>query len=145
MPLLDPLSQLLLQLVAILVAARIMGALFSRAGQPAVIGEMAAGILLGPSLLGWVAPPVFARLFPQASLGTLQLISQIGVCLFLFVVGMNVDVSHLRRKASSAVIISQTSIVVPAVLGVLIAVVLFPAYGGPRASSITFALFMAIS
>ena len=145
MLLFDPLSQLLLQLVTILVAARIMGELFSRAGQPAVIGEMAAGILLGPSLLGWVAPSAFAGLFPPTSLGALQLLSQIGVCLFLFVVGMNVDISHVRQKASSAVIISQSSIVVPAVLGLLIAVLLFPAYGGPRATNISFALFMAIS
>ena len=145
MPSFDPLSQLLLQLVTILVAARIMGELFSRAGQPAVIGEMAAGILLGPSLLGWVAPSVFGGLFPQTSLGALQLLSQIGVCLFLFVVGMNVDVSHVRNQARSAVIISQSSIVVPAILGLMIAGLLFPSYGGAKATTVSFALFMAIS
>jgi Kef-type K+ transport system membrane component KefB len=142
---LDSLSQLLLQLATILVAARLMGALFSRAGQPAVIGEMAAGILLGPSLLGWVAPSVFGTLFPEPSLGSLQLLSQVGVCLFLFVVGMEVDISHLRDKASSAVAISQSSILVPAVLGALIALPLFSSYGGASATPATFALFMAIS
>ena len=142
---LDALSQLLLQLVTILVAARIMGELFARTRQPAVIGEMAAGILLGPSLLGWVAPPLFAGLFPQASLAALQLLSQIGVCLFLFVVGMGVDASHVRQKASSAVIIGQSSILVPAVLGMLIAVLLYPSYGGSAATPASFALFMAIS
>ena len=79
----DPLSQLLLQLVTVLIAARLTGLLFARLGQSAVIGEIAAGILLGPSLLGWLAPGVFQTLFPASSLGTLQLLSQIGVCLFL--------------------------------------------------------------
>ena len=145
MPSFDPLSQLLLQLVTILVAARIMGGLSVRAGQPAVIGEMAAGILIGPSLLGWVAPSIFAGLFPSTSLGALQMLSQIGVCLFLFVVGMGVDATHVRHKASSAVIISQSSIIVPAILGMLVAMLLFPWYAGQSATPLSFALFMAIS
>ena len=145
MPNLDPLSQLLLQLITILVAARIMGELFSRAGQPAVIGEMTAGILLGPSLFGWLSPALFGRVFPTGSLSALQLLSQIGVCLFLFVVGMSVDVSHVKRKASAAVAISFSSIVVPAALGGLLAIVLFSAYRGGRATALSFGLFMAIS
>src|SRR5688500_14441433 len=145
MPLPDPLSQLLLQLVTILLMARVMGALMRRAGQPAVIGEMAAGILLGPSLLGWVSPPAFAFVFPESSLATLQLLSQIGVCLFLFVVGMDLDVSHLKDKASTAVIISQSSIVVPAALGAGMALLLFSAYAGTGATALTFMLFMIIS
>ena len=145
MPPLDPLSQLLLQLVTILVAARIMGALFSRAGQPAVIGEMTAGILLGPSLLGWLSPRLYGRIFPFNSLDSLQLLSQIGVCFFLFVVGMSVDVGHVRKKASAAVVISLSSIVVPAVLGGMLAVVLFSAYKGGQATALSFGLFMAIS
>jgi Kef-type K+ transport system membrane component KefB len=142
---LDPLSQLLLQLVTILVVARIMGALFSRAGQPAVIGEMTAGILLGPSLFGWLAPTLAARIFPVDSFDALQLLSQIGVCLFLFVVGMSVDVSHVRQKASAAVVISQASIVVPAILGGALAIGLFGAYAGGRATGLSFGLFLAIS
>lgn len=145
MPYLDPLSQLLVQLITILVAARIMGELFSRAGQPAVIGEMTAGILLGPSLFGWLMPAVYGRVFPPGSLSALQLLSQIGVCLFLFVVGMSVDVSHVRRKASAALAISFSSIIVPAVLGGMLAVVLFSAYRGGRATALSFGLFMAIS
>src|SRR5687768_7106639 len=142
---LDPLSQLLLQLAAILVVARIMGSLFARAGQPAVIGEMAAGILLGPSLLGWIAPSVFRGLFPPASLGPLELLSQVGVCLFLFVVGMSLDVRLVRHKARLAAIISQSSIVAPAILGALIAVLLYPSYAGTAATRTSFALFMAIA
>ena len=145
MPLPDPLSQLLLQLVTILLMARLMGALMRLAGQPAVIGEMAAGILLGPSLFGWVSPAAFAFVFPESSLATLQLLSQIGVCLFLFVVGMDLDVSHLKDKASAAVIISQSSIIVPAALGGGMALVLFSAYSGAGATALTFMLFMIIS
>lgn len=141
----DPLSQLLLQLVTILIAARLMGRLAMRFGQPAVIGEMAAGIMLGPSLLGWMAPSAFAALFPTDSLGTLQLLSQIGVCLFLFVVGMGVDVSHVRNQASAAVVISQSSIIVPALLGASMAALMFQSYAGSAATPTSFALFMAIS
>lgn len=141
----DPLSQLLLQLVTILVVARIVGALAQRAGQPAVIGEMAAGILLGPSVLGWLSPAAFSGLFPEPSLGALQLLSQIGICLFLFVVGMSVDAGHVRHQASSAVIISQSSILLPAVLGVLLAQLLFAPLAGSEATRLSFALFMAIS
>src|SRR5512143_3181642 len=86
-----PLGVLLLQLIAIILAARLIGSLFRRIGQPAVIGEMVAGILLGPSLLGLVLPAAQAFLFPATSLGALGLLSQIGVILFMFVVGIDVD------------------------------------------------------
>jgi Kef-type K+ transport system membrane component KefB len=142
---LDPLSHLLLQLVTVLIAARVTGLLFARLGQSAVIGEIAAGILLGPSLLGWMAPGAFQTLFPASSLGTLQLLSQIGVCLFLFVVGMTVDVGHLRQKAPAAVVISYVSILVPALMGALVAPVLFSSLAGSRATPTSFTLFMAIS
>src|SRR5215475_330853 len=74
----DPLTRLFLQLIVIVVAARICGAAARYAGQPAVIGEMLAGILLGPSLFGWLWPDVFNFIFPPASLGTLRMLSQIG-------------------------------------------------------------------
>ena len=141
----DPLSQLLLQLVTVLIAARLTGLLFARLGQSAVIGEIAAGILLGPSLLGWLAPGVFQTLFPASSLGTLQLLSQIGVCLFLFVVGMTVDVGHLRQKAPAALVVRHASIVVPALCGALLSPWLFPTLRGPDATLTSFTVFMAIS
>ncbi|MSO48840.1 MAG: cation/H(+) antiporter [Acidobacteria bacterium] len=142
---LHPLSQLLLQLVTVLVAARVTGLLFARLGQSAVIGEIAAGVLLGPSLLGWIAPGVFQTLFPASSVGTLQLLSQIGVCLFLFVVGMTVDVGHLRQKTPAALVISHASIVVPALCGALLSPWLFPSLAGPDATPASFTVFMAIS
>src|SRR5437588_5476954 len=80
----SPLSILLLQVVIIVAAARILGTLFFRIKQPPVIGEMIAGILLGPSLLGMVVPRAQAFLFPASSMGALQMLSQIGVILFMF-------------------------------------------------------------
>lgn len=85
----SPISILLLQVIVIVVAARALGALFRKIGQPSVIGEMVAGILLGPSLLGLTAPGVQEFLFPASSMGPLRLLSQIGVILFLFVVGIS--------------------------------------------------------
>ena len=87
----DALSHLLLQLLVIIAAAWGMGILFRKLGQPAVVGEMVAGILLGPSLLGLVAPRAFTFLFPPDSLGVLGLLAQIGICLFMFTVGMELD------------------------------------------------------
>src|SRR4051794_5070070 len=98
----EPVSRLFLQLLVIIVACRAMGALFVRLGQPSVVGEMAAGILLGPSLFGLLAPDTFHFVFAPNSLGTIKLLSQIGVCLFMFTVGMDLNVSHVRSKAHAA-------------------------------------------
>src|SRR5439155_2863713 len=80
-----PLSVLLVQLIVIVLAARGMGALFARLGQPPVIGEMVAGILLGPSLLGLLYPASQTFLFPTASMGSLRVLSQVGVIIFMFI------------------------------------------------------------
>jgi Kef-type K+ transport system membrane component KefB len=140
-----PLSRLLLQVVVIMVATRTVGALFARFGQPQVIGEMAAGILLGPSLLGWVWPEAFSFVFPKESMGILQLLSQIGVCLFMFVVGMELEVSHLRRNTDKVVLVSHTSIMFPFLLGSVTALYLYSKYAVPGASLPAFALFMGIA
>lgn len=140
-----PLSHLLVQMLVILIVARVTGKLFARLGQPAVVGEMAAGILLGPSLFGLLAPEAFGFVFPQASLGTLRLLSQIGVCFFMFSVGMEVDTRHLRSKAQVAVAVSHASILLPYLLGVILAYFLFTELAQPGTSFVTFALFMGIS
>jgi Kef-type K+ transport system membrane component KefB len=141
----DPLARLLLQLLVIVLATRAVGAVFTRFSQPAVIGEMAAGILLGPSLLGWFWPVSYQFVFPLESLATLKLLSQIGVCLYLFVVGMELDIEHLRHRAYTAVVVSHASIVLPFFLGVLAALPLYSHYAGPRVSFTSFALFMGIA
>ena len=140
-----PLSQLFVQLLVLIAAARLAGAIFVRLGLPAVVGEMTAGILLGPSLLGHVAPQAFAFIFPADSLGALRLLSQIGICLFMFTVGMELKAEHLRHKVQSAVAVSHASIVLPFVLGTALATVLFDSLAGPQASFQAFALFMGIS
>ena len=138
-------SILLLQIIVILVVARLFGALFSRIGQPPVMGEMVAGIALGPSLLGWLSPGTMLFLFPPASLTTLGLLSQIGVVLFMFVVGMELDVEHLREKASAAIMVSHASIFVPFLLGTALAVALYPTLAPAETSFLPFALFMGIA
>src|ERR1700733_9610977 len=141
----DPLAKLLLQFIVIILATRAVGALFARFGQPSVIGEIAAGIILGPSLFGWLWPDASDFLFQQASLGNLQLFSQIGVCVFMFVVGLELDLTHVRQKARAALIVSNVGIVVPFLLGVGSSFLLYPAFGAPGASFTAFALFMGIA
>jgi Kef-type K+ transport system membrane component KefB len=140
-----PVSTLFIQLIVIVVAARLAGVLFQRLGQPAVVGEMAAGILLGPSLLGWLLPETFSFIFPAHSLGTLRLLSQIGVCLFMFVVGMELNVGQLRDRAHVAVVVSHASIVFPYFLGVASALILFVPMAPAGVSFVSFALFMGIA
>ena len=141
----DPLSRLLLQIVVIVVAARLVGTLFRRMGQPAVIGEMLAGILLGPSLLGLLFPDALGFLFPAASLGTLKLLSQVGVILFMFLVGMDLDLRHLREKAHAAVMVSHASILLPMLLGVGLALFLYASQAPAGVAFTSFALFMGIA
>lgn len=141
----DPLGKLLLQLVVVIATSRLVGKLFTCFGQPAVVGEMAAGILLGPSLLGWIAPEAFSLIFPPASMGTLKLLSQIGVCLFMFAVGMDLDVAHVRQKAQVATVVSHASIVIPYFLGVCLAYFLYTDLAAAGAGFTGFALFMGIS
>lgn len=140
-----PLSQLFLQLVVIIAISRLAGKAFTYFGQPAVVGEMAAGILLGPSLFGLIAPETFQFVFPQTSLGTLKLLSQVGVCLFMFAVGMELNVNHVKQKAHTAVLVSHVSIVFPYLLGVILAYFTYTYLAAPGASFLAFALFMGIS
>ena len=139
------LTTLLLQIAVILVAARLVGTLFRRLGQPQVIGEMLAGLLLGPSLLGWVAPGVSAFLFPPDSLAALNALSQIGLILFMFLIGLELDPQRLRERARAAVVISQVSIIVPFTLGALLAVYLDPHLGEPNVRLLHLAVFMGVA
>jgi Kef-type K+ transport system membrane component KefB len=141
----DPLARLLGQLILIVIVTRLCGAVARKVAQPAVIGEMIAGILLGPSLIGWLWPGAFDFIFPPASLGTLRMLSQIGVCLFLFVVGMELDIKELKNQAHTAVLVSNVSVLFPYLLGVTASLFLFPVLGVPNTTFLAFALFLGIS
>lgn len=140
-----PLSHLLVQLFVIIALSQLAGRIFRRMGQPAVVGEIVIGILLGPSLLGLLAPEVFAFVFPADSIGALRLLSQVGVCLFMFVVGMELDVRQVRTNSHVAIAVSHVSIAFPYLLGVSLAYFLFSDLAGPDTTFTAFALFMGIS
>jgi Kef-type K+ transport system membrane component KefB len=133
---------LLLQLAVVIATARMVGWLFRRLGQPQVIGEMVAGIMLGPSLLGWAAPGISALLFPAESLPYLSMLSQIGLLLFMFLVGLEFDPALMRGRGHTAVITSWVSIVLPFALGAGLAVPLYPRVSEPSVPFTGFALFM---
>jgi len=141
----SPLSILLLQIVVIIVVAKLFGAIFRRIAQPPVMGEMVAGIVLGPSVLGWVWPSAAEFLFPSTSMTTLGVLSQIGVVLFMFIVGMELDLNHLRQKAAAAIMVSHASIIIPFLLGSGFALTLFPALAPAGTSFTPFGLFLGIA
>jgi Kef-type K+ transport system membrane component KefB len=141
----SPLSNLILQILVILFAARICGLCMRYLGQPQVVGEIIAGICLGPSLLGFALPEVHAFLFPEGSIQRLYFLSQVGILLFMFVVGLELDFSLLRSRAKAAIVISQVSIVIPLLLGVGLAFLLYEEYGSPERGLLSFALFMGIA
>lgn len=133
---------LIAQVGVIVLAARLVGRLFRSLGQPQVVGEMAAGIVLGPSLLGWIAPGVSEHLFPPGSLGGLASLSDIGLVLFMFVVGLDLDTKALRTNGRVALVCSHASILVPFVLGAALALHLYRRLAPPTASFSGFALFL---
>ena len=133
---------LLLQIGVILVVARVVGWLFRKIHQPQVMGEMVAGILLGPSLLGWVAPDVSTVLFPPGSLGFLSALSEIGLVLFMFLIGLELDPKIMRGRGHTAVVISQVSIIAPFLLGAGLAFYLYPRLSEGTTSLLHFVLFI---
>ena len=136
------LLQMLAQIGVILAVARLAGWIMGRLGQPQVVGEMAAGIMLGPSLLGAVAPGLSDALFPAASLGFLNALSQVGIVLFMFVVGFELDHSMLRERGHSAVLTSHASITAPFLFGTALALPLYPWLAGEGVAFAPFALFL---
>ena len=140
-----PVPVFLMQLIVILVTSQICGFLFRKIGQPAVMGEIIAGILLGPSFIGAVFPDLTAFVFPPESLTHLHMLSQIGLVLFMFVIGMELDLNLIRSGARAAVFISNASIVMPYLLGVALSYFLYSYYAPPDILFYAFALFMGIA
>lgn len=140
-----PFGILLLQIITIIIVARFFGLLFRKIGQPSVIGEIVAGIALGPSLLGMYFPEISAFIFPVSSLGNLGVMSQIGLVLFMFVVGMELDLNILKNKAHDAIVISHASIIFPFLLGITLAYIIFQTTAPEGVPFLSYALFIGIS
>lgn len=136
------LKTLLLQILVVCVLARALGWLFTKFHQPRVVGEIAAGILLGPSLLGWLAPSALAFVFPPAGLAALNLLSQVGLVMFMFQVGLELNLTELTSRGRAVVITSNVSILVPFLAGVGLAFFLHPRLSSPTVPVFNFALFM---
>jgi len=140
-----PIALLLSQVIVIVFFARLMGIFATRIGQPSVVGEIVAGIVLGPSVIGSIFPEFSAVFFPAESLKGLQALSQFGLVLFMFIIGMELDVSIIKRQAKSAIIVSHASILFPYVLGVGLSYFLYVEYAPANVSFTAFGLFMGIA
>lgn len=140
-----PLAILLIQIITIIFISRLFGFLFHRISQPTVIGEIIAGIILGPSVLGLFLPEFSAFLFPPGSLANLQFLSQVGLILFMFVIGLELDWRVVKNQAHDAVVISHASIVIPYFLGMGLAYFIYENFAPSDISFLSFALFMGIA
>jgi Kef-type K+ transport system membrane component KefB len=139
------LVNVLLALTVIMITARAMGVLFKKFNQPAVIGEVIGGIMLGPSLLGRIAPGLQAAILPTDIAPVIGVIAQLGVILYMFLVGLELDLGALRGSVSKTIVIALSAIVVPFVLGALLAVPLFDAVGDPRVDRTSFVVFIGVA
>ena len=136
------LDTFLLQIVVILTLAKVVGMALRKVNQPAVVGEMLAGILLGPSVLGALWPTGYALLFPAGSVRFLGSVSQLGLVMFMFLVGLELRPADLRGRGYTAILVSHTGIVLPLFLGALLSLALYPVLGPQDVSFRAFALFI---
>ncbi len=142
----NALAEVLLALAVIVVLARVVGELVDRyLRQPAVMGEILAGLLLGPSVLGAISPAAYAFLLPAEIAPHLGIVSKIGVVLFMFLVGLELDPRLLRGKTHTTMAISHASIVAPFALGTTLALALYPVYSSSAVSFTVFSLFLGVS
>ncbi|HEX2032116.1 MAG TPA: cation:proton antiporter [Actinomycetota bacterium] len=137
-------GRLMLAIAVVVLAGRALGSVVSRIGQPRVMGEVLAGILLGPTLLGALAPSAQAALFPPEVVPLLSAGADIGLAFYMFLVGLELDLRMLRGRFEQAAFISHGSIAVPMALGIAAAVPVYTLVGPPR-DFIPFALFMGVS
>ncbi len=132
----------LVQLIIILSAARAGGWFFSRFGQPQVVGEIAAGLLLGPSLLGQISPTGFSLLFTTETESVFYVLGQLGLILLMFLVGLDFEFDHLKSIGGTAASVAATGIFLPFVLGFGLAWAMHPYVGG-ETNRLGFMLFIA--
>ncbi|MFC9255513.1 cation:proton antiporter [Amycolatopsis thailandensis] len=140
----DTYARLLVALPVILGACYLAGVLARRLGQPPVIGEIVAGVLLGPSLFGIVWPGAFGWLFPSGVVSAINILSQLGLIFFMYLVGSEIDLGAVRKRGFTAVTVSQVSIALPMVSGIVLALGMYPLFGGD-VSFLAFGLFIAVS
>ena len=140
----SPIGIVILQMLSILILSRILGAAFRKIGQPQVMGEIFAGILLGPSVLKAIFPEAHQFLFSENLLPRLFVLSNIGLILFMFTLGLELNRNALSTKRSPALLVSHMSIIFPFVLGAALALYLFEKNASPNCGFVPFALFMGI-
>ena len=145
MSMIEMIGRLMMQLVFIFIVTRIMGYCFKRMKQPAVIGEIIAGIIMGTSVLGHYFPTIFQFVFPKSSYPLLESLSNIGLALFMFVMGSELEFGVLRAIARKVLLISYSSVAIPFVLGFLLAFSMYPGYTTSGISVWLFALFMGVA
>jgi Kef-type K+ transport system membrane component KefB len=138
-------GMLLLQIIIILVTCRVVGMLFKKIGQPTVIGEIVAGIILGPSVLGYLFPQVSSFVFPEESFDYIRILSQFGLILFMFTIGMDLDLNVVRKRFQDTILISHASTIVPFFLGMLVAYFIYDRYAYAETPFLPFALFIGIA
>ncbi|MDY6121470.1 MAG: cation:proton antiporter [Porphyromonas sp.] len=141
----SPIGLLLLQIIVILSVARFVGWLFNKIGQPTVIGEILSGIILGPSLLGVVWPEGFAWLFPEKSLSSIALLSEIGLILFMFAIGMELSLKEVKQKFRQSLIISHAGIFFPFAMGVWVSYYTYEQYAKGHTDFLPYALFVGVA
>ncbi|MDX1947924.1 MAG: cation:proton antiporter [Pirellulaceae bacterium] len=135
----------LLALAAVIAVGQVLGRLFPLIGQPPVIGEVLAGIALGPSLLGHFWPAGYEYLLPPSVAPHLGIIAQLGVILYMFAVGLELDTGRLRGYGHAALAISHASIVAPFSLGALLALGIYPQVAAREVPFTVFALFLGVA
>ncbi|HTI51804.1 MAG TPA: cation:proton antiporter [Planctomycetaceae bacterium] len=141
----DALPHVLLALTAVVIVGRLLGLAFRYVGQPPVIGEVVGGLVLGPSLLGWIWPEATAFLLPPSVAPFLGVIAQLGVILYMFLIGLELNLDVLRKRAHAAVAISHTSIIAPFLLGTGLALFLYPRFSSREVPFTSFALFLGVA
>jgi Kef-type K+ transport system membrane component KefB len=141
----NTLLQVLIALSVVIITARTVGGIFRFLNQPQVIGEVVGGILLGPSFLGKYFPEAYHFLLPDTAIPFIGIIAQLGVIIYMFIVGLELDLKVLRRSGHATLAISHASIVCPFVLGGYLALKLYPEYSTSDVRFTSFALFLGVS